>query len=68
MDKKPSASAEVEALRTRLKEMGRARTLELAKKAHLAGPTIDKFRRGHITDLRADKYAALTAVLAEEAA
>jgi hypothetical protein len=63
MDKKPTASPEVEAIRQRLKEMGRPGTLELAGRLGLIGITLDKFRRGHITNLSADKYLVLKSAL-----
>ncbi len=65
MDKKTSSSPEMEALRDRLIAMGRKETLQLARSLGLKERTIDKFRQRHFANLGGDKYAAISAALAE---
>jgi hypothetical protein len=60
---KVSKNAEVEALRERLARMPRAEVIGLCERAHVATSTIQKFRKRHIADIGADKYAALIAAL-----
>jgi hypothetical protein len=68
MGNKTSKSADVETLRKQLADMARTDVLQLADRAKVARPTIEKFRNREIGDIGADKYLALVAALATDQA